>query len=363
MEACANCGHELDAAARFCPSCGRPVDHEPPVDRTAEHPVTPAAPPPPAMPPPPGMQQPSAMQQPPAIQRSPAVPPPVVEPPPQARYPLFADGSPEPAPAAQAPQVAPAVEPLQPAPPVATPPRPGRRSSRHARRSRGGWLTWAIGGTTLLLVALIGALLLIGDDDDGVDPSARDASPATSAPPSPTPTDPTPAPTPTTQEPPASAGPTDLARYAAVAVPDTAPPNEDVSGNLVRYEARHLVDGVPETCWRMPGSGEGQEIVFTFQAPVVLSEVGLVNGYAKTSGDLDWYRGNRRVLDVEWVFDDGTVVEQALDETREPQVRPIEPVTTTTVTLRLLDVSEPGSGRSARDYTAISDVSLVGEPA
>ena len=124
-----------------------------------------------------------------------------------------------------------------------------------------------------------------------------------------------------------------------------------------------MLDGVAETCWRMAGNAAGDEIVFTFQAPVELTEVGLINGYAKTSGDLDWYNGNRRVLDVEWVFDDGTTVEQPLDSTRELQSLPIDPVTTTSVTLRLLEVSDPGSGRSARDYTAISDVSLVGEPA
>ena len=146
-------------------------------------------------------------------------------------------------------------------------------------------------------------------------------------------------------------------------VPETAPPNEDVSGNLVRYEARNMLDGVAETCWRMPGSGADDEIVFTFQAPVEVTEVGLINGYAKTSGDFDWYNGNRRILEVEWVFDDGTVVEQSLDSTRKLQSVPVEAVTTSTVTLRLLEVSDPGSGRSARDYTAISDVTLVGEPA
>jgi hypothetical protein len=35
-------------------------------------------------------------------------------------------------------------------------------------------------------------------------------------------------------------------------------------------------------------------------------------------------------------------------------------VTTTTVQLRLLQVSAPGTGRARRDYTAVSDVTLVG---
>ena len=33
------------------------------------------------------------------------------------------------------------------------------------------------------------------------------------------------------------------------------------------------------------------------------------------------------------------------------------------VTLRLVSVSPPGTGRSARDYTAVSEVSLMGTPA
>jgi len=155
----------------------------------------------------------------------------------------------------------------------------------------------------------------------------------------------------------------DVAKYAGISVPDTAPPNVDVSGNPVRYVARNLIDKKPETCWRMPGSGEGDEIVFTFLEPVEITEVGIINGYAKSSGDLDWYDGNRRVLEVEWVFDDGTSVEQGLESTRDLQTLTFDAVTTTTVTLHLLDVSEPGTGRSARNYTAISDVSLVGEPA
>ena len=55
--------------------------------------------------------------------------------------------------------------------------------------------------------------------------------------------------------------------------------------------------------------------------------------------------------------------EQELASTRDLQLLRIDKVVTTTVTLRLLEVSDPGRGRSARNYTAISDVSLVGKPA
>jgi hypothetical protein len=329
MGVCANCGHALGAGL-FCTNCGLRADRAARPDSTAERAQHAAA----------------------------------AELPSRARYPLFADDVAEPGPGTSPPTAAPppiAFPPTGPPPagPSTGPPR--RRPGRRARRSGSGWLPWLVGGVALLLVAVVGALLLVTDGGGtGRDPSGERAT----AEPAPSGEETNPPRSPeSTEEPPATEAPIDLARYAAAEVPETATPNEDVSGNLVRYEARNLVDGVPETCWRMPGSGAGAEIVFGFPAPVVLTEVGLINGYAKTSGDLDWYRGNRRVLSAEWAFDDGTTVGQSLDDFRQLQSLPIDPVTTTTVTLRLLEVSKPGSGRSARDYTAISDVSLVGGPA
>ncbi len=111
-----------------------------------------------------------------------------------------------------------------------------------------------------------------------------------------------------------------MARLATVQVPATAPPNQDVSGNMVRYEGRNMLDGVAQTCWRMIGDGTGKEITLTLEKPTRLTTVGLINGYAKIARDgrgkaLDWYHGNRRVLTVEWTFDDGTTVTQDLADT------------------------------------------------
>jgi hypothetical protein len=151
---------------------------------------------------------------------------------------------------------------------------------------------------------------------------------------------------------------------ATVSVPATAPPNQDVSGNPTTYDGDNMLDGVPETCWRMPGDGSGAEITVTLPRETHLRRVGLINGYAKTAEDaqgkeLDWYHGNRRVLSVEWVFDDGTTVSQDLDDTEAVQSVDVD-VTTTTVVLRLVSVSPPGAGRASRNYTAISDLSFVG---
>ena len=153
-----------------------------------------------------------------------------------------------------------------------------------------------------------------------------------------------------------------MARFADPSAPITAKPNLDTQGNMVRYAASNMVDGVAETCWRMPGDGTGTELTFTLAGPTELTEVGLINGYAKRAGKLDWYAGNRRVLSVEWVFDDGTVVPQSLSESRNLQTLQIDPETTSTVVLRLVSVSAPGQGPSARNFTPISDVNLFGTP-
>jgi hypothetical protein len=65
------------------------------------------------------------------------------------------------------------------------------------------------------------------------------------------------------------------------------------------------------------------------------------------------------VLSVEWVFDDGSTVQQDLDDTTGVQYVDVD-VTTRTVVLRLVSVSPPGRGRAARDYTAVSDLVFVG---
>ncbi len=163
-----------------------------------------------------------------------------------------------------------------------------------------------------------------------------------------------------------SGGATDVARQATAEVPATAPPNQDTDGNMVRYDGRNMLDGVPTTCWRMAGDGTGRTITFKLAKPTRLTSVGLINGYAKSAKDaaghvLDWYHGNRRVLSVAWSFDDGSKVTQDLGDSRDMQTLDLDhPVTTSTVQLHLVKVSQPGRGPAARNYTPISDVLLRG---
>ena len=310
MRFCVSCGHEL-GVGRFCTNCGHPIGRPvdgPAVDQdrrtdTAERPAVPATTPPP--PPPP-------------------------------RYPLFADEVEE--------QPTSSYAAVDLAPPAAH------------RRPRRPWGLWVAAVLALVVVAGLGTWLLTdGEPDD-----AGTRHPAASKPPaSPGPSGST---SPSEQTP--SVDPADVTAGATVEVPRTAPPGQDVSGKPVDYAGENLLDGIPETTWRMPGDGTGEELVITLAAETRLRSVGLINGYAKTARDaqgreLDWYHGNRRVTTVEWIFDDGTTVSQDLEDTTAVQSVDVD-VSTTTITLRLVTVSAPGTGRAARDYTAISDVSLVG---
>ena len=231
--------------------------------------------------------------------------------------------------------------------------------------------------TALGLVGAAGLWLLTADRNDrAVDSSVIGPAPTSDGTPSPTGTPTTggepdrASPSQTEEasdgsEPSPSGKPVDLARLATAVVPATAEPNQDLSGNMVRYEGRNMLDGVPETCWRMPGDAAGEEIVFRLDEPTALTSVGLINGYAKSATDgrgraLDWYHGNRRVLRVQWIFDDGTTLDQTLRDTATMQRLRIRSVTTETVRLRLVTVSLPGTGPAARNYTPISDVALIG---
>jgi hypothetical protein len=148
------------------------------------------------------------------------------------------------------------------------------------------------------------------------------------------------------------------------AVPATAPPSISAAGKRVTFRAANLTDGDGRTAWRMIGDGTGQLLTFEFTAPIRITRVGLVNGYAKSErvhGErFDWYAANRRVLEVEWRLGDGTTIRQTLRRSIKMQTVKVQGVRTTRVQLKLLRVSRPGAGRLSRDYTAVSEVLLVG---
>ncbi|WP_183095462.1 zinc ribbon domain-containing protein [Nocardioides stalactiti] len=318
MRYCTNCGHQL-GVGRYCTNCGARVPVPPadppsspsdfptsvrigaisPLSGTVERPKDrPAAPPPP--------------------------PPDLGPEPTTARYPLFADGA----------DLVEAVDPAVPPPlfEVArqTTDGPDRRAA----------LPWLIAFGALALAALIGgALLLLGDSEGS---TAEDPVGETSS---------------TVKAPP---GPGSVMVPIGVMVPDTAPPSNDENGERVTYTKGNMLDADPRTAWRMPGDGAGSVLAFKFERPVIVTSVGLINGYAKDDPPHHWYVSNRRIREVVWVFDDGTEVVQELDKSKEVQALEVSPVRTRRIELRLLDVSNPGAGPDSRDFTAISEVVFAG---
>ncbi len=218
------------------------------------------------------------------------------------------------------------------------------------------WIAWVLGA--VLLVGLVFVLLeTFGTVGDGADDSATD--PDTSAT--------------TTSAPGAEGTATDaptgvgkrlnLASAATIAVPATGEPTTDFDGTLVAYEASQMADRNTSTTWRMEGDATGESVTLTLAEPAVVERVGIVNGYAKQVAGVDWYPNNRRILSVTWSFEDGTSVEQTFAERPGMQRLKVPPVQTGTVTLTITSVTPPGLGNLGRDYTAISEVEVIGRRA
>ena len=158
--------------------------------------------------------------------------------------------------------------------------------------------------------------------------------------------------------------PTDLAGGSSATGPKPLAPGQDLGGNPVSYPPANMLDEDLATAYRIPGDASGETVVFTLPEEAEISEVGLVNGYAKkdSSGSrtVDWYALNRKILKVEWVFDDGTTVAQDLRAEPVLQTIAVDKVRTNTISLRILEVSAPGAGAMSKNVTAISDVLLHG---
>lgn len=162
------------------------------------------------------------------------------------------------------------------------------------------------------------------------------------------------------EEPPQEVEP-GLLSPASVTADCVAPPAKDSAGATVTYEPEQVLDGEPSTAWRCPGSAVGRRLVFTFDQPVTLLEVGLVPGYDKVdpTDGIDRFTENRTVTGVTWRTDDGSSFPQGIpnpERTMTMLALP-EPVTTQVLTL---EITATGNDEANRDFTPISDVELYG---
>jgi hypothetical protein len=227
------------------------------------------------------------------------------------------------------------------------------------------WLFWIAGAALLVALALV-LLEVVESDDTAVDATTGAASAESSESSESSGAG-------TTEE--AAAGqdgagaPTgvgkrrELAGTATFDVPGTAPPTQDFDGRLVSYEAARMGDGNPSTAWRIAGDATGQKVTMILPETAVLHRLGIVNGYAKNVAGVAWYPNNRRILVATWQFADGSAIEQTFAERPGMQTMRIPPVATKTLSITFNVVTPPGSGDLGRDYTAISEVSIIGQRA
>lgn len=228
------------------------------------------------------------------------------------------------------------------------------------------WIGWVLGA--VLLVGLVLVLLQVfgtdGEEVTGTEPATSESS-------APSPDAASESPEEAPEETPAEStdGPKGVGKRIQLAtggtftVPDTAPPTTDFDGNLVAYEASQMNDGNLSTAWRMAGDATGQTITLALAEPAVIYRIGLVNGYSKQVAGVDWYPNNRRILAVTWRFEDGSTIEQTFAERPGLQMLKVPPVQTATIDIEITSVTPPGTGNLGRDYTAISEVSVIGRRA
>ena len=218
--------------------------------------------------------------------------------------------------------------------------------------ARPPWLPWLAGAVTLVVLLLVLVSCLGGDDESASENATRSET---------TPEQPI-----DTQGPgkdkAAKAKPVDVSGEATATAPVTAPPTQDLDGQTVTYGAAQMLDGLPFTSWRMEGDGSGTVLTFTLAEPTDIVRVGLINGYAKKVAGVDWYPNNRRITSARWTFDDGATLNQSFTQGPKMQTVKLKAETTTKVTLTITGVTAPGAGKLGRDYTAISEVRLIGRP-
>ena len=151
-----------------------------------------------------------------------------------------------------------------------------------------------------------------------------------------------------------------VVQIVSVAASAQAPDATDSCQRSVSYAAINVRDNDPSTAWRAPGDASGATLTLTLSAPTHLGQVGLIPGYAKRDPciDVDRFPQLRRITRARWTFDGGKSIEQKFQDRADLQSIPVD-VTTKTVQLQILATT---ADEPQLDYTAISDVRLLGLP-
>lgn len=159
----------------------------------------------------------------------------------------------------------------------------------------------------------------------------------------------------------------DVVAVALVEATCTAPDSTDSRGNPVTFNPLLTIDGAPDTAWRCEGASINEALVFTLVEPSDLEIVGALPGYAGADpfNGTDRFDQNRRVQLARWAClgADGSPVasvQQRFTDERDLQYVTVEGfVGCEQVLFEILESSRSGG----RDYTAVSEVELLGTAA
>lgn len=231
------------------------------------------------------------------------------------------------------------------------------------------------------LVFLVSLLTLAACGSDAATASATFTPQTIVPPPTPTPTlvptvtqtatataipSETPIPTATaiaTQTPPQTATP--LPGLLQVAVVNASAYDQtgsnDAGGNLTGFLPENVVDGDPTTAWRVRGNGLNQWIELRFNDPVVISEIGVIPGYAKTDpfDGTNRFTQNYVIRDARFEFSDGSVQDVSFDYLALMQFARVNDVISDFVRIVILSTFEP-TYWDPRLFTPISEVEVRG---
>jgi hypothetical protein len=135
-------------------------------------------------------------------------------------------------------------------------------------------------------------------------------------------------------------------------------PQIDNSGRTATYGPEQLLDGKLDTAWveGKSGNGEGEWVVVDFGAPRQISALQIYNGYHK---NVDLFRKNNRVRDLEIVFSDGKTRLATLADRDGPQTVAVDGnIIAAWVQIKIRSVYE---GTRYKD-TAITELRVISSP-
>ena len=123
---------------------------------------------------------------------------------------------------------------------------------------------------------------------------------------------------------------------------------EDNDGS---YDVSNLQDNLKDTPWceGTTGTGNGQKLTYTFDAPKKLKHFDMING---NGTDFKLFMAYGSVKSLQLTFDNGQSQSVVVKPSLMPQTQNIEPVTTKTVTVELVDIKD---GKTVED-TCISEL-------